>query len=163
MKLICMTGGFKKWRGTFACTSRFLIVLSGYAQGASAIWTNTAGGNWNVAANWNPNTVPTPNDAAIIDTHGTRTVFVISSVMINTLLMGGSNGIQTLSNSVNNLNITGAGNIIFNGVLIHGAGGCRSAAHFAPCRAGPTIPGAGAACGQPGQGDIQAYKPNERV
>src|SRR3974390_3286035 len=36
-----------------------LLVLAGLTDGqAQTIWTNTAGGDWNTAANWNPNTVP---------------------------------------------------------------------------------------------------------
>ncbi|MBN2505270.1 MAG: hypothetical protein JXQ71_01110 [Verrucomicrobia bacterium] len=33
-------------------------------------WTNTSGGNWSAAANWNPNQVPSTNDTAVITNDG---------------------------------------------------------------------------------------------
>lgn len=33
---------------------------------AEVVWTNTAGGNWNTAANWSPNQVPTAAENASI-------------------------------------------------------------------------------------------------
>ena len=36
------------------------------AHAASLVWTNTAGGNWNTAANWSPNQVPGATDSATI-------------------------------------------------------------------------------------------------
>ena len=44
------------------------------AQGATVTWTNTAGGNWGVAANWSPNQVPGAADTGLITTPGTYTV-----------------------------------------------------------------------------------------
>ena len=35
-------------------------------RAATITWTNTASGGWNTAANWNPNSVPSTNDTAII-------------------------------------------------------------------------------------------------
>src|SRR5437899_1377385 len=37
-------------------------------------WTNTAGGNWNVPANWNPNQVPGSNDTANVTVAGTYAI-----------------------------------------------------------------------------------------
>src|ERR1043165_1347423 len=45
---------------------------------AAAVWTNTAGGNWEDAGNWNPNVVPT-NQTVTINANGTYTVTVGSS------------------------------------------------------------------------------------
>ena len=38
------------------------------------VWTNTLGGNWNVAANWNPNIVPAAGDTAVITNAGNYTL-----------------------------------------------------------------------------------------
>ena len=47
---------------------------------ASAInWTNIAGGNWSVAANWSPNQVPGSADDAVITNAGTYTVTLDTS------------------------------------------------------------------------------------
>ena len=40
--------------------------FGGDGQAAVLVWTNTAGGHWNVAANWRPNQVPSANDTAAI-------------------------------------------------------------------------------------------------
>ena len=37
-----------------------------FCHAATVVWTNTAGGNWNNAVNWDPNQVPGINDAVII-------------------------------------------------------------------------------------------------
>src|SRR5215469_8303453 len=36
------------------------------AEAASITWTNTAGGDWNLPANWQPNQVPGATDTALI-------------------------------------------------------------------------------------------------
>ena len=44
------------------------LLLSTIAElnAATILWTNTAGGNWNAAANWSPNSVPGLSDTAVI-------------------------------------------------------------------------------------------------
>ena len=37
------------------------------SRAATITWTNTAGGNWNDAANWNPNQVPGASDDALVN------------------------------------------------------------------------------------------------
>ncbi len=73
--------------------------LSGAVQAAQIVWTNTAGGNWNVAANWNPNQVPTSADDAVITASGTYAVTLNTSTNINSLTLGGASGQQTLANN----------------------------------------------------------------
>src|ERR1019366_6496748 len=51
-----------------------LLTLGSLARGATITWTNTSGGNWSVASNWNPNQVPTNSDTALITAPGTYTV-----------------------------------------------------------------------------------------
>jgi hypothetical protein len=93
MKLTHMTGGCKKWLETLVFTGLILIPLAGIAQ---IFWTNTLGGNWNVAANWSPNTVPGSNDPVNISMNGTYTVNLDTSAEVNTLTLGAAKGIQTL-------------------------------------------------------------------
>ena len=38
------------------------------------VWSNPAGGEWTVAANWSPPRVPGPTDTAVIDSPGTYAV-----------------------------------------------------------------------------------------
>ncbi len=75
------------------------MCLSGSVQAAQIVWTNTAGGYWNVAANWNPNQVPTSADDAVIAASGTYTVTLNVSTNINSLVLGGASGQQTLANN----------------------------------------------------------------
>ena len=61
-------------------------------------WTNTAGGNWSVAANWDPNEVPGPNDTAQINgAAGTYTVTDDTNATVSSLAVGGAaSGMQNL-------------------------------------------------------------------
>ena len=47
-----------------------LLATGQMAYSATLVWTNTLGGNWSVAANWNPNQVPGSADTAQITTSG---------------------------------------------------------------------------------------------
>ena len=44
-----------------------LLATAVFGTAASVNWTNTAGGNWGVAANWSPNGVPTVSCGADAD------------------------------------------------------------------------------------------------
>lgn len=80
-------------------------------------WTNTAGGNWNVPANWNPNRVPSTNDTAVITSAGTYTVTLNTDPVIAGLVVGGITGTQTLATSGNTLTLNGEGTVNANGGL----------------------------------------------
>jgi hypothetical protein len=102
---------------------RTVVYLLGAAALLAAIsthaailtWTNTAGGDWNVAANWNPSQVPVNGDDVIITNGGTYTVTNTGSVTLNNLTLGGTNGTQILM--VNSLTLTNLGLLNSNGVL----------------------------------------------
>lgn len=95
MKQANTAKGVKKWIETLVYASLILVPLA--AAGISQIsWTNTAGGNWYVAANWNPNTVPGSNDAANITANGTYTVSLNTNAEVNMLIFGAVKGTQTL-------------------------------------------------------------------
>ena len=83
-----------------------LIAARGKSSAAGIVWTNTAGGNWNAAANWNPNQLPGVSDTAIITNDGTYTVTVNISPTIASLVLGGNSGTQTASQASGSLNVT---------------------------------------------------------
>jgi mucin-19 len=79
------------------------------ARATTITWTNTNGGNWNVAANWNPNQVPGSNDTANITTAGTYAVTLNVSANVNSLTLGGAaSGVQTLQGNGFTLTATNA-------------------------------------------------------
>ena len=57
------------------------------ALAADILWTNTASGNWNVAANWNPNQVPGASDTAVI-TNDSVTVTLNISPAVGGIILG---------------------------------------------------------------------------
>jgi hypothetical protein len=93
------------------------ILLCAAAPAADIVWTNTAGGNWNVAANWSPNQVPTASDTAWITNNGTYTVTLDTSAIVASLALGGAGGQQTLVNSGYTLTLNQASVINSNGVF----------------------------------------------
>jgi len=73
------------------------------------VWTNTAGGNWSVAANWSPNQVPTGAEIAMITNEATFTVTVDVTASVDGLVLGASSGanVQTLQANGQTLQIEG--------------------------------------------------------
>ncbi len=79
----------------FAVAIMFLTMLCS-TRALTIVWTNTAGGNWNVTNNWNPNQVPGAADTAVITNNGTYTVTLNVSASITSLTLGGASGTQSL-------------------------------------------------------------------
>lgn len=77
--------------------SVLLAIWVASARGADLVWTNTAGGSWNTAANWSPNQVPTSTDHVWITNNSTYTVTVTGGGAAGILTIGGSSGTQTLA------------------------------------------------------------------
>ena len=75
----------------------FIVLLAAFGKSSAAdiIWTNTTGGNWDLAANWNPNHVPVAGDNAIITNAGTYTVNMLISTIVGGLTLGGGSGSGT--------------------------------------------------------------------
>jgi hypothetical protein len=92
------------------------ILFCATAPAADIIWTNTAGGNWSVAANWSPNQAPSTNDIAWITNNGIYTVTLDTSVTLSGLALGGSSGTQTLSHTPATLSLNGPGSSSSHGV-----------------------------------------------
>jgi hypothetical protein len=72
-------------------------LVGGFSQPAALLWTNLAGGDWNVASNWSPNFVPTKNDNAVINV--AVTVTVSSPAECFGLTLGGFATAPTLAGS----------------------------------------------------------------
>ena len=98
------------------------VLLAGQVQAADLVWTNLAGGNWSVAANWSPNQVPGSSDNAYVTNSGTYTVTVNASVAVTSLQAGGSSGSQTLSLAAGTLSLNGASRLDLNSTLALSAG-----------------------------------------
>lgn len=87
------------------------------SQAAVITWTNSGNGNWSVAANWNPNQVPTTNDTVVIANSGTYTATLNVDATISGLFVGGESGTQTLSLAGQTLTLNGSGTVGPRGVL----------------------------------------------
>ena len=102
----------------------FLLTLfclvGGTAKSATFTWANTNGGDWNIATNWSPNQVPASGDDVLITNNGTYTVSNSASATLGNLILGGTNGIQTLI--LSSLTLTNAGMVNSNGVLYWNSG-----------------------------------------
>ena len=104
-------------------TSEFSACTTVSASGAvtDVTWINAAGGNWNVAANWQDGTgvnrVPTTGDNVFITLAGTYTVALDVNASINSLTLGGASGAQTLSINANSLTLAAASTVGANGIL----------------------------------------------
>ena len=62
-----------------------LCFISSRSFAATVVWTNSASGNWNVAANWSPNQVPGAADQAFITNSGTYSVTISESRSVASL------------------------------------------------------------------------------
>jgi hypothetical protein len=106
----------------------FLVSCSMAARAANIVWTNTAGGNWNVTNNWSPNQLPGSADTAIITNAGTYTVTFNITTNVAGLVLGTASGVTTQTFSINttftlNGQVTGTSNglLNFNGATLAGA------------------------------------------
>jgi len=127
------------------------LVTGSIAHSTTYVWSNTAGGNWNVAADWSPNGMPGSGDTADISASGTYTVTVNTAESVGTLTMNGTSGMQTLnisssgtltinSASTGNANavvevsggtLTGTGSLTLAGILNWTSGTISSGVSFA--------------------------------
>ncbi len=79
----------------------FAIALGrNVAHSATIIWTNSASGGWNNAANWNPNAVPGAGDTAIITNAGVA-VSLNGATTVGAIILGTS-GAGTVTLALNN-------------------------------------------------------------
>lgn len=92
------------------------------AKAAIVTWTNTSSANWNTAANWNPNQVPSAGDIAVITNAGTYTVTLNTDPTLAGLIVGGSSGTQSVATAGNTLTLNGEGDVNLNGRLLLSGG-----------------------------------------
>src|ERR1017187_1203256 len=78
-----------------ATSMAFLFAASFSVHAATINWTNAASGGWNTATNWNPNSVPSTNDTAIITNVGNYSVTLDVSPTVASLNLGASSGSTT--------------------------------------------------------------------
>src|SRR5436190_9439053 len=101
---------------SLCCTMnvRVLATLAGFvfwshhvSFGATLTWTNTAGGSWTNAANWNPNQVPAGADQIVITNAGSYSITVPVVTTVGALTLGAGSGSQSLEQT--------SGTFTFNG------------------------------------------------
>jgi plastocyanin len=78
-----------------------LFAIGNVAHASSIIWTNVAGGNWSVAANWSPNQTPVSADTAVITNAGNYTVTLDVSPTVAGLVVGTTSGSTTQTFLIN--------------------------------------------------------------
>ncbi len=92
----------RNWFGTLLLT----LALPAALPAAEIAWTNSAGGNWNIAANWNPNQVPGAADFARITNGGVYAITNSADVTVGGLALGSTAGAQTLRLTAGTLTVT---------------------------------------------------------
>src|SRR5437899_165935 len=111
------------WRRITVPVSICLLIPQAVTCLASDIvWTNTAGGDWNTASNWNPNQVPGPFDNAQITNNGSYTATVTIGSTVANVAIGAPVGSQTLRLSGGTLALTGTANMGSNSSMMLAGG-----------------------------------------
>ncbi|CAK9014508.1 Uncharacterized protein (Fragment), partial [Durusdinium trenchii] len=85
-------------------------------------WDNASGGDWNLAANWNPMTVPGPGTTASVSLPGTYDIFTNASVTIDNLLLTNPNATVGIGNG-RDFRLNGATSTIDGVLVVNGLGG----------------------------------------
>lgn len=98
MKLLLLSALFSPW-----------IAISAFA--GSATWNlDPANGDWNMAANWTPETVPNgPGDVATFDQSDSTAVTLSQSVKVDSIIFAAGGSAFTISTGLKTLTISGAG------------------------------------------------------
>ena len=96
-------------RGLFAS-----LLASISIHAATINWTNTAGGNWSVVANWSPHQLPGSFDTAVITNDGNYTVTMDVGPTLAGLVIGATNGVNTQTLSANGQTVTLNGQVTVN-------------------------------------------------
>ncbi|HXI50256.1 MAG TPA: putative Ig domain-containing protein [Candidatus Saccharimonadales bacterium] len=91
------------------------------AFSVDVLWTNSAGGVWNLANNWSPNRIPQAGDRVLLTNVGSYTASLTNSTAIGSLLLGTPGGAQTL-NIVSNAVLTVSTLVGLNGGALQGGG-----------------------------------------
>ena len=106
------------------------ILLASFSSShaSTVVWTNTAGGTWSAETNWSPNVIPSEGDDVQISASGTYDVSLDTDVTVNSLVIGGAPGMQTLHTGTSQVSpvsfcvIYGNGAIDIEGGALRGPG-----------------------------------------
>jgi hypothetical protein len=81
-----------------ARTVMFVLLLFGstLSKAADVHWINPAGGDWSDELSWSGLTIPLPADNVFIDTAGTYSVLLNYGPSLESIIIGGASGVQTL-------------------------------------------------------------------
>ena len=95
-----------RWLGLVA-----LALALGFArvEAATLVWTNTAGGGWHRAANWEPNQIPGADDFAVITNAGSYSVVLDGDAVAAGFVVGESVGGGTQMLGLNGFTLTVSG------------------------------------------------------
>ncbi len=120
-----------------------LVASAGIAVPAAAQieWNNAAGGEWAVATNWDPMTIPGAGTSASIALPGTYDVFSSGSVTIDNLFLTNPNATVAVGNG-RDFRLNGASSTI-NGLLFLNSIGGTSGTRFLIGNAMKTLGGSG--------------------
>jgi hypothetical protein len=106
----------------------FLLALAPTASHAAPIsWAAAVNGNWNDPTKWSPPQVPVAGDQVAITVSGTYTVTLNVNASVDSLVLGGASGTQTLTSSTHTLTLASASRIAANGAF-NFSGGSMSGA-----------------------------------
>ena len=109
-------------------TLALALATGGSTRAATFVWTNTAGGNWNVPANWQPNQVPGAADTASITTPGSYGLSVTDNESVSNLVLGAASGTLTLNILGGTFTVNGTGSdsahsaLVISGGAVTGSG-----------------------------------------
>ncbi|EEF57349.1 hypothetical protein, partial [Pedosphaera parvula] len=105
-------------------TGLFVLVTAKISSAANITWTNTVGGSWSDAMNWDLNRTPIPGDDVFINVDGTYAITVDNSFDANAqnVTIGAINGTQSLilTNNSAGFVIQGDLTVQTNGVCVVG-------------------------------------------
>jgi phage baseplate assembly protein gpV len=119
------------------------------SRAATVTWLSAVNGNWNDATKWSTNPLPPqPGDDVVISVAGTYTVTLNVDANLNSLMLGGASGTQTLTNNGRTLTLASASTVAANGALTFDSGTLTGAGNVTVDGAfnwnGGTVSGGGA-------------------
>ncbi len=107
----------RKGLGLLGWVAFVAAVFSGGAQADTFTWTNSSGGKWSQASNWQPNQVPGAGDTVLLTTPGVYSVNLDVNVAVSNLTCSVSSGLVTMAVSGQTLNCSVAGQVGAGGLL----------------------------------------------
>ena len=89
---------------------------------SALVWVGTSGGLWTDTNNWSPTYLPVANSDVFITNAGSYNITLNTSATVRSLTLGAPSGSQIISNTSQNLTITGSATIGSNGQLLFQGG-----------------------------------------